>query len=112
MTHSPVGAAGHNEPAEEVEVVDVLCAFWHFLANGTDEADDVDHDSCDVGGVSTPVDPPGVEVRPALLGRIEVFDLKIALADQVVIADHNTSNGREENGVGRKISCEVVGTGE
>lgn len=44
-----------------------------------------------------------------LLGRVKFLDLEISLANKVVIADHNTGDGREEDTVCGEVSGEVVG---
>ena len=42
----------------------------------------------------------GKVVRGGFAGRVKVFDLVVASADEVVVADYNAGDGGEENGVG------------
>ena len=42
----------------------------------------------------------GEVVRGGLAGGIELFDLVIAAADEIVVADDDTGDGGEEDGVG------------
>ena len=54
----------------------------------------------------------GEHVRRSLLGGIEIADLVVAFANDVVIADDYTGDGGEEDRVGREVGGEVVGGGE
>ena len=46
------------------------------------------------------------------LGGVEVADLVVTAAHEVVVADYDAGNGGEEDGVGGEVGCEVVGCGE
>ena len=46
------------------------------------------------------------------LGGVQVPDLVVAAAYEVVVADYDTGNGGEEDGVGGEVGCKVVGCGE
>lgn len=48
------------------------------------------------------------EVRTSLLGRVEILDLEVSLADKVVVNHDNSCNRGQEDGVGRKIGGELV----
>ena len=108
----PVCPARDQEAAEEIQVVDVGGTLGDGLADGADEADDVDEDAADVGGVAPPVEAEGVVVRGRGAGGVEVFDLEVAAADEVVVADNDACDGGEEDGVGAEVGGEVVGGGE
>ena len=41
-------------------------------------------------------------------GAVEVFDLQITFADEVVVADYHTGDRRQEHGVGGEVGREVV----
>ena len=100
MRQQPIHAARNDKPAEEIQVVDVGSALGYGPADCTDESDDVDQDTADVGCVAPPVEAEGVEIRSVRLGGVEVFDLQVAFADEVVIADDNPRDGGEEDRVG------------
>lgn len=104
--------ARHDEAAEEVEVVQVRRPLGHLLPNRPDEPDDVDQDPADVRRVPAPGEPKGVVVGGAGPGGVQVADLKVALADEVVVADDDAGDGGEEDGVGGEVGGEVVGGGE
>jgi len=108
MRQKPVRPPSNNKSAEEIQVVDVRCTFRHGFPDGADEADDVDEDAADVGGVAAPVEAEGEEVGGRGLGGVEVADLKVAVADEVVVADDDAGDGGEEDGVGGEVGGEVV----
>lgn len=62
-TKQIISAACNDEAAEEVQVVDILRADGDFNANGTYEADNVDQNPGNVGGVGAPVEAEIVIVR-------------------------------------------------
>ena len=100
LAEGPIGQAGDDEAGEEVDVVDVFRARGDGFADGADEADDVDEDAADVGRVAAPVEAEGEVVRGGFAGRVEVSDLVVAAADDVVIADDDACDRGEEDGVG------------
>ena len=51
-------------------------------------------------------------VRCRFAGRVEVLYLVVTAADDVVVADNDAGDRGEEDGVGGKVGCEVVGGGE
>ena len=91
-TEKVIRAAGDDETAEKVEIVDVLGADGDGAADGANEADDVDEDAGDVGRVATPVETEPEIVGARLLGAVEFCDLQVAFADNVVIADDDACN--------------------
>ncbi len=54
----------------------------------------------------------GEVVRGGFAGRVEVFDLEVTAADEIVVADDDAGDGGEEHGVGAEVGSEVVGGGE
>ena len=112
LAQGPVGQARHDEASEEVDVVDVFGTLRHRLPNGSNKPDNVDQDAADVRGVSAPVETKGEVVRCCFASRIEVGDLVIAAADDVVVADDDARDRGKEDGVGGQVSSEVIGGGE
>lgn len=53
--------------------------------------------------------PESEVIRGRGAGGVEVADLEVTFADEVVIADYHARDGGEEDAVGRQIGCEVVG---
>lgn len=101
-----------DEATEEIETVDIRCANWDRLANRSDKADNIDEDTANVGRVTSPRETERVVVGGCLLGGVEILDPEVAAADEVVIADNNTGNGGEENGIGGEVGGEVVRGGK
>lgn len=101
LAQAPVSQARDEETGEEVEIVDVLGALRHRLANGSDESDDVDEDTADISRVPAPVEAEGEVVRCPFAGGVEVFYLVVAAANDVVVTDDDASDRGEEDGVGR-----------
>ena len=112
LGQQPVRSPRHKEAAEEIQVIDVGCALGDGFPDRADEADDVDEDAADVGCVAAPVETEGVVVGGGGPGGVEVFDLEVALADDVIIADDDAGDGGEEDGVGAEVGGEIVGGGE
>lgn len=54
----------------------------------------------------------GEVIRGGFAGRVEVFDLVVAAADEVVVTDNDAGDGGEEDGVGAQVRGEVVGRRE
>lgn len=54
----------------------------------------------------------GEIVGRAFLGGVEVPDLVVAAADDVVVADYDAGYGGEEDAVGGEVGCEIVAGGE
>jgi hypothetical protein len=63
-----VGATSDDEATEEVQVINVLCADRNFDANGPHEADYIDQNAGNVGGIGTPIETEIVKVRRVLSG--------------------------------------------
>lgn len=116
-TEDKIRPRAHDEPAEIVQVVEILRSQRRRLparrlTDRAHEPDDIDEDARDVRRVGAPVEAEGVVVGPRLLGAVEVLDLVVALADEVVVADHDAGDGGEEDGVGGEVGGEVVGARE
>jgi hypothetical protein len=111
-----------------------LRANGDFLADSTNKANNIDQYTANISCVSTPVKPKGEIVRRCSLCGIQILDLKIPLsevgelfvgdmiegetklssqgtylADNVIIADDDACNRREEDRVCRKVGGKVVG---
>jgi hypothetical protein len=78
-----VNTGADDEAGEEVETVDVGCADWDRSADCTGEADDVDHNTTEVGDPSAPLDTVHAVVRAAGICIIEILELKVTLSDEV-----------------------------
>ncbi len=70
------------------------------LSNGPNESDDIDKDTADIGCVSAPVEAKGEVVGCRFAGGVEVPYLVVAAADDVIVADNDASNRREEDRIG------------
>ena len=112
MRQKPVCSSSNEEPTEEIQVVDIGSTLWHRFANGTNEANNVDEDTTDVGCVTAPVEAKRVIVWGVSLGAVEVSDLEVAFPDDVVVADDDTGDGREEDRIGAEVCREIIGCGE
>ena len=99
---------GGKESTEVVDVVEINGANRYVPTDSANKPHDVDEDACNVGGVRMPGETEGEVVRTVFAGGIEMFGLDITLADDVVIADHDTGDRREEHGICRKISGKVI----
>lgn len=100
LTKDPVSAAGDDKPAEEIQIIDICSACGNGLSDGAYETDYVDEYTADIGRIPAPVEAEGEIVGGGGLGAVEVPDLVVPFADDVVICDDHTRDGREENGVG------------
>lgn len=87
-TAEVVDQRGDSEAGKEVESVDVGGAHGDVAADGAGEADHVDEDAGDVGGVGAPVDTPREVVRPRLAGVVQLLDLEVAAADELCECIH------------------------
>lgn len=96
----PVCQARDDETGEEVDVVNVFGTLRHRFPNGSNESDNVDEDPADIGCVSAPMEAEGKVVRCRFAGGVEVLDLVVAAADDVVVADDDAGDRGEEDGVG------------
>ncbi len=54
----------------------------------------------------------GVEIGGGGGCGVEVADLEVAVADEVVVGDDDAGDGGEEDGVSGEVGGEVVGGGE
>jgi hypothetical protein len=95
-----IGQACDDEASEKVEVVDIGRTLGDWLSDGADKPDDVDHDTSNVSGVSAPRPAEPIEVRASAGAGVKIFELEVALANDVVVADDNASDTGEEDGVG------------
>lgn len=109
LAQDPVRAGSDDETTEEIKIVDVLRAHGHLLADRADEADDVDEDAGNVGSVSAPVEAEPEIVWGGFTGGVELLDLEIAAADEVVVGDDDTGDGGQEDGVCGEVGGKVVG---
>ena len=100
LAQDPVRQARDDETREEVDVIDVFGTLRHRPSYGSNESDDVDEDTADIGRVSAPVEAEGEVVRGCFAGGVEVRYLVVAAADDVVVADDDASDRGEEDRVG------------
>lgn len=107
-----ISGRGDDEPAEEIDVVDVLGTDRNLSADGTDEANDVDQDTGDVCGITSPGETERIVVWTTRAGTVKFFDLIVAFTYEVVVGNDDSSDRRQEDRVGREISREVVGRRE
>lgn len=104
----PVRQARNNKAAEEIEVVDVLCADRDWCPHRASEANDVDQDAGNVGCEAAPVQAVGEVVWPRFEAGVQVADFEVAFAHPVVVADHDAGDGGQEDGVGGQVGGEGV----
>lgn len=95
LTKSPVREASNDEASEKVQIVNALGADWDFFPDCSDESDNIYHYSCDIGGITPPVEAHGVVVGSSFLARVEIFDLEVAFSDPVVVTDHYTLQSQQ-----------------
>ena len=100
LAQDPVCQARDDETGEEVDIVDVNGTLRYRLSNGSNESDNVDKDTADIGCVSAPVEAEGKVVGCRFAGGVEVPYLVVATADDVIIADNDAGNRREEDRIG------------
>ncbi len=112
FTQCPICHTSHNETTEEIQVIDISSPGRYRLADSAHEPDDVDEDTTDIGRVAAPVEAEGKVIGGRILGRVEVPDLEVAAADNVVVANYDAGDRREEDRVGGQVSREVVRGGE
>lgn len=106
-----VRGAGDEESREIIDVVDVRGALRHIDTDRTHESNDVDQKTTDIRRISSPGNTAVAIIRTVGASVVQVFDVEIALAHQVVVANHRAGNGGEENRVGGKVDSELVGRG-
>ena len=58
------------------------------------------------------MDTEGVEVWAGLSAVVQLLDLEVAAADKVVVGDHDTGDGAEEDTVGGEIGGKLIVVGE
>ena len=112
LAQGPVRQARDEETSEEVDIVDVFRTLRHRLSDGSNEPNNVDEDTADIGCISAPVEAKGEVIRCCFASRVEVRYLVVAAADDVVIADDDPGDRGEKDGVGGQVGCEVIGRGE
>ena len=100
LAQGPVRQARDDETGEEVDIVDICGTLRDRLSNGSDESNNVDQDTADIGCVSTPMKAIGEVIRSRFASGVEIRYLIIAAADDVVVADNDTGDRGEEDGVG------------
>lgn len=93
VAKKPVNPGCNDEADEEVDVVDVSGADRDGFSDCAHEANHVDEDATDVGGVSPPGPTEPVEVRVLSASAVESLDIEISLTDEVVVADHDAGDG-------------------
>ena len=108
-TQRPISTPSNEEPAEEVQIVDVRCTLGHRPSDRTNKSDDVDQDTADIGRVAAPMEAKGEEIWGPALGAVQILDLEVAFAHDVVVADDDAGDGGEEDRVSAKIGREIVG---
>ena len=70
LAQRPVCTPSNEEPAEEVQIVDVCRALGHRLSNRTHKPDDVDQDPADIGRVAAPMEAESEVVWGVVLGAV------------------------------------------
>lgn len=108
LAKRPVHARAHNEPAEEVQVVDVRRTNRHAPPNRAREPDNIDQNARNIRHIPAPMDAEAVIIRSRFLRRVEVAHLQVALAYEVVISDDDTRDRRQEHAVRAQVGGEVV----
>ena len=108
MTKQPICASCHDEPAEEVQVVEIGRPCGYRLPNGPYKPNDINQDTADVCCVTAPVDAGGEVVRARSLAGIEFSDAVVSAADDVIVGNDDTGDGGEENGVRGQIGDKIV----
>jgi len=98
-----------NEAREEIDAVDVDGADGHGFADGVHEADNVDQDAADVGCVAAPGPTKPVKVGGAGLRRVQIAQRQVSPANKVIVADYDTGDAGQEDGIGGEVGGEVVG---
>lgn len=111
-TKQVITATSDNKAGKEVQIVDVLCADRNVNANSADETHDVWEDAGDVGSVATPVEAESEVVWRLASSGVEVCDLEVAFAHEIIVANDDASDGGKEDGIGGEVGGEVVGGGE
>ncbi len=61
----------------------------------TSEANNIDDNARNIGNKAAPVDTVGEVVGAGLATVVELPDLKVPFADEVVVGAHDTGDGRE-----------------
>ena len=71
-----------------------------MFPNSANEANDVDQDTANISRIATPVEAKGKVIRGAIAGGVEIPDLVVAAADNVVVTDDDTGDRGEEDRIG------------
>lgn len=100
---------GDEEARKVIDVVDILSPQGDGTTDSARKADDIDKDTREIRGIRMPGESEDEVIWPSLAGAIEIFDLKVAFAVEIVVTDHGTGNGRQEDRIGREICGELVG---
>ena len=108
LAQQPVHARRNDEASKEVDVVDIHRWSRNVIPDGADKPDDVDEDTRNIRRVPAPVQTSGVVIRGRFSCGVEVSNLKITLANEVIVGDHDAGDGGEEDGVGGEVEDEVV----
>ena len=56
----------------------------------------------------TPMPPKPVEIGARVLGAVKLFELVVSFANKVVVANDDTGNAGEEDGVRGEIGRKVI----
>lgn len=108
VAKNPIASTRHQEPAEEIEIVNISRPFWYRSSNSADESNNVDQNAAYVGCIAAPMEPKGKIIGRRFAGGIKVSHLVIAAADDVVVAYHNARNRGEKYGVGAEVSGKII----
>ena len=84
----------HNEAGEEVKAIYIVSSDGNRGSNGTSKANNIYHDTTEVGSPASPLNSVEAVIWAVSLGVVEITDLEVALADEIVIADHRSRNTR------------------
>lgn len=112
LRQKPIHSTRNKDASEIIDVVNVLRANGDVPADGTGKSDDVDQNTGEVGGVGAPREPIFVIVWISLAGAVYGFNVEVAAANDVIVADHDAGDGGKEKGVSREVSGELVGGGD
>ncbi len=76
-------------------------ALRHRPSKCSNKADNVDENTADVSCVSAPVEAGGEVVGVCFAGGVEVLDLVVPAANDVIVADDDACDRGEEDRVSR-----------
>lgn len=73
---------------------------------GSDETDNVWQDTADVCDICPPVDTVGIVVRRGVGSNVQFRQVQETLLQDVVVAEDDTCNGGEEDGISTQVGGE------